>query len=331
MGAPMRLPLICVAVLLVSGQFISQARGAEPLPTSRVLSGHEGSVLCVEFTPDQKTLVSGSRDHTIKLWDVASGKLIRTLTNHAGDVYTVRFSHDDALMASGSADKTIIIWDARTFEPIRNLEGHTAAIREVAFSPDDRTLASAGEDCTLRLWDVATGNLKVTRTEHTKRLKDVSYYPDGNTLVTASSDGTIRLWDGHTAEPKEVLKGHSDGVEFVSLSRDATQLFSGTANIGEIAFWDAQSGELQKLLPNVHGAEIDSGQYSPDGKWAVSGSKDGTDKFWDPKTFKLLHTITGNPGRTESMCFSADGKTFVTGFGGTDHSIKLWDLNGWKN
>ena len=99
---------------------------------------------------------------------------------------------------------------------------------------------------------------------------------------------------------------------------------------GQVIFWDAQTGTMLHDIPDAQKLEIDSVAYSPDGRWAVSGSKDGTDKFWDPHTFKLLHEITGNPGRTESMTFSPDGKTFVTGFGGDDHGLKLWDLSSWK-
>jgi WD40 repeat protein len=318
----------CVAIVFIAvAMQVVFAQDQEPKPTYRTLTGHTGSVLAVKFTPDGKTLVSGSRDHTIKIWDVATGDLKRTLANHTADVYGLAFSHDGTKMASGSSDTTIILWNTKTFEPIRTLKGHTAAVREVAFSPDDKTLASAGEDCTLRLWDVATGDLKVTRSEHTKRVKSVVYYPDGNTLVTASSDRTVRIWDAHTGQPKQVLTGHKEGVEYCDVSPDGKQLFSGTANIGQVIFWNAQTGEIEKDIPQAQKLEIDCVEYSPDGRWAVSGSKDGTDKFWDPKAFKLLHAITGNPGRTESMTFSPDGKIFVTGFGGTDHTIRLWDLS----
>jgi WD40 repeat protein len=307
-------------------------------PPSKQLEGHPRTVLTVNFIDDGKTLVSSSRDSTIKIWDVATGQLKRTLTNHTGgSIYAVTFSHDHKLMASG--DTTIILWNAQTFEPIRKLEGHTAEIRDLAFSPDDKTLASASEDGTFRLWDVASGNLKVTRKDHTSQVKGVVYFPDGKTIATASSDKTLRTWDAATGEPKLVLEGHTNVVEFCAVSPDGKQLFSGTGNIGEIAFWNAVTGELEKIISNAHGnekgegdAEVDCGEYTPDGKWAVSGSKDQTDKFWDPKTHTLLHTIRGNPGRTECMCFSPDGKQFAIGFALDKQSyITIFDLSGVKD
>jgi WD40 repeat protein len=165
-------------------------------------------------------------------------------------------------------------------------------------------------------------------------VQSVDYYPDGKSIATASSDRTVRLWDAG-GEPKQVLKGHQSVVEDCAVSPDGTQVVSSTGNVGQLIFWDARSGKMLRDLPNAHGndfgAEIDSVTYSPDGKWAVSGSKDRTIKFWDPKTFALRHTIHGSLGRIESMCFSPDGKTLAAGSGGEDTAIMLWDLNTLKD
>ncbi|WP_428936854.1 WD40 repeat domain-containing protein [Fontivita pretiosa] len=314
--------------------FTATAQAEEPLPPFRhIQKAHDGSVLCVEFSRDEKTLVSSSRDSTIKIWDLASLELKKTLRNHTRDVYSVAFNHAGNLMASGSTDTKIILWDAKTFEPIRVLEGHTAAVREVEFSPDDKTLASVGEDSTFRLWDVQTGKLLVTRTEHTKKVKSVAWYPDGKTLVTASHDLTLRLWDA-SGEPKQVLSGHKDVLETVDISPDGKLLFSGTGtDWGQVIFWDALTGKLLHDEPYAHGndygKEIDAVMFTPNGKYAVSGSKDRTIKFWDPKTYELRHVIPNNPGRIESMTFSADSRTMAIGYGGTDHTIKLWDVSKW--
>ncbi len=90
---------------------VGVVRADEISPPARVLPPHKGSVLDVTFTPDGKTLISSSRDSTIKVWDVATLELKRTLTNHTADVYSVAFTHDGALMASGSSDTRIILWE----------------------------------------------------------------------------------------------------------------------------------------------------------------------------------------------------------------------------
>ena len=105
------------------------------------------------FSPDGKVLVSGSRDKTMKYWEVPSGKLIRTVKAHAGWVRGVAYSPDGALVASCSDDNTIKFWEAATGRPIRTLKGHKEPVRAIAFSPDGRRLISGGTDRTVKLWE----------------------------------------------------------------------------------------------------------------------------------------------------------------------------------
>ena len=75
------------------------------------LEGHDSEVRSVSFSPDGKTLASGSYDKTIKLWEVATGKLITTLKGYDTPVWSVSFSPDGKTLASGSSDKTIKLWE----------------------------------------------------------------------------------------------------------------------------------------------------------------------------------------------------------------------------
>jgi WD40 repeat protein len=81
-------------------------------------------------------LASGSYDKTIKLWEVASGREVRTLSGHTWDVTSVAFSPDGRLLASGSYDNTIKLWDVASGREVRTLSGHTEGVTSVAFSPD---------------------------------------------------------------------------------------------------------------------------------------------------------------------------------------------------
>jgi len=120
------------------------------------LIGHEGYVLSVAFSPDGKTLASGSADGAIILWDVEKQHMIgQPLTRHYDQVRSVAFSPDGRTLASGSDDSTVILWDVEKQQMIgQPLTGHNDWVRSVAFSPNGKTFASGSDDSTIILWDV---------------------------------------------------------------------------------------------------------------------------------------------------------------------------------
>ena len=119
---------------------------------------HSDSVRSVAFSPDGKTLATGSADRTVILWDVASRKpLGEPLKAHSDAVWSVAFSPDRKTLATGSRDTTVILWDVASRKPLGEpLKAHSALVSSLAFSPDGKTLATGSGDWTVILWDVAS-------------------------------------------------------------------------------------------------------------------------------------------------------------------------------
>src|SRR5206468_1147679 len=101
-------------------------------------------------------------DNTLKVWDLESGRKLRTLEGHSGSVRGVAVSPDGRRAVSASADNTLKVWDLESGRELRTLEGHSGSVRGVAVSPDGRHAVSASNDKTLKLWDLQSGMLVAT-------------------------------------------------------------------------------------------------------------------------------------------------------------------------
>lgn len=118
------------------------------------LSGHTGDVVSLAFSADGKQLATGSRDSTIRLWDVGRKQGTAVLRGHSDRVTAIAFSPDAKLIASGSADSTLVLWDARRGVAVQRLQGHTDTVTDVTFTPDGMQLVSGARDEKVKVWSL---------------------------------------------------------------------------------------------------------------------------------------------------------------------------------
>ncbi|MDB9401939.1 hypothetical protein PN459_18455, partial [Microcystis aeruginosa CS-567/02-A1] len=147
----------------------------------RTLTGHSDSVNAIALTPDGKTVISGSRDKTIKIWDVETGAEKFTLTGHSYSVNAIALTPDGKTVISGSYDKTIKIWDVVTGAEKFTLTGHSNSVNAIAVTPDGKTVISGSRDKTIKIWDVVTGAEKFTLTGHSYSVNAIAVTLDGKT------------------------------------------------------------------------------------------------------------------------------------------------------
>ena len=189
-------------------------------------TGH--SVKSVVYSPDGRYLASGSGDDTIKIWEVATGKELRTLTGHSSLVSSVVYSPDGRYLAGGSWDNTIKIWEVATGKELRTLNGHSDWVESVVYSPDGRYLASGDSFGTIKIWQVATGTELRNLTGYYLPVNSVVYSPDGRYLASGGDDKTIKIWEVATGKQLRTLTGHSSPVFSVAYSPDGRYLASGS-------------------------------------------------------------------------------------------------------
>jgi WD40 repeat protein len=181
--------------------------------------GHPDAVFCLAYSPDGKTLASGSRDPTIRLWNIASREARLLPAIHTDRVAGLSFSPDGQTLASASYDRTICLWDVKTGQPrwrvaVSGAKGSKNWLTCVRFSPDGTTLAAGADDGIVRLWGAATGQQLHSLQASGLGVFGVSFSPDGRTLACASNDNAIHLLD---VRPKVRLRQYLQAYRFDGL------------------------------------------------------------------------------------------------------------------
>ncbi|WP_238845503.1 ribosome assembly protein 4 [Nostoc edaphicum] len=290
------------------------------------LEGHSSWVNSVVFSPDGQQLASASDDKTIKIWDVSSGKLLKSLTGHSSRVISVAYSPNRQQLASASLDKTIKIWDVSSGKILKSLTGHSSAVISVAYSPNGQQLASASWDKTIKIWDVSSGKILKSLTGHSSAVNSVAYSPNGQEVASASGDKTIKIWDINSGKILKSLTGHSNSVYSVAYSPNGQQLASASGD-KTIKIWDINSGKLRQSL-NGYRSVVKNIVYSPNGQDLVSASLDKTIKIWDVSSAKILKSLTGHGSWVNSVAYSPNGQQLASASG--DKTIKIWDVSSGK-
>ncbi len=290
--------------------------------TRRIYSGHTSGVQSLALNPDGRTLLSGSDDKTLILWDVASGEPIRSFAGHTGKLLSVAMSPDGSLAVSSADDKLVIMWDVASGQALRKLEGHGDLVNEVAFSPDGKQVLTGSKDTTIKLWDAASGELLRTFNGHTQMVQSVAFSPDGTRMLSGASDTTARLWDIATGEQLAKLEGHSRSVWDASFSPDGKTAITSSED-RTIIVWDLAEGKALRTLRG-HTNDVWKVKFSPDGKTALSTSRDTRIGLWNPATGDLLMFLNGHGGSVRDALFTADGRQIFSA--SIDSTVRLWDL-----
>jgi WD40 repeat protein len=317
--------------------------------------GHTGSITSVAFDPASRWLATGSEDHTVILWDPATGKKSAELRGHQDAVTAVTFSAAGRSLASASRDCTVKLWDLARRTEQATCRGHTNWVTSVAFAPDERTIASGSRDGTVRLWDARTGRLRATYRGHKGRVRAVAFAPDGRTLASGGEDRTAKLWDlpagrvrtsFQNQEAVSSLSFHADGCLLVAgntlWTLDKGTPVSSVADTSTIVL--APNNRTWALLTKAgrvrvqtmaagaeptevrgHTDRVNAITFSPDGKTLATVSADRTVKLWDTAAIPEPVTLAGHREPVVAVALSADGSLLASaGFG--DGILKLWDL-----
>ncbi|MEB3267155.1 MAG: serine/threonine-protein kinase [Leptolyngbya sp.] len=298
---------------------------ASPAPTSTwscvgQLQGHQSWVTTVAFNPRTPTLVSGSLDDTIKVWNLQTGALMFTLQGHPRGVNGVTISAKGQVLVSCGDDDTVRVWNLTAGRRLHTLKGHMRDVTSVAIGHQGWLLASGSKDKTINLWKLDKGTLIRTLTGSPAAIKSVAITPDETRLVSGGLDNKICLWDLKTGTIIRTLSGHQSTVNCVTVSRDG--LFMASASKDRtVRLWSTATGAQIHCLRG-HLQEVNSVEIAPDNRTIISGSSDATVRVWDAKTGQLQATLTEHTNAVTSVAVHRSGRLLASA--SADKTIRIW-------
>jgi WD40 repeat protein len=284
---------------------------------------HSDTTDTLAFSPDERTLATGSWDGTVKLWDLEQGALLWT-GQHKDIIRAVAFSPTGRLLATGSDDGFILLWNPASGALVQKVTDEYGAIYTLAWSPDEHLLASGGMENKIHLWQIQDTQL-VTCVQvlsgHTNWIFGLAFAPDGATLASSSWDKTVKLWNVASGSLLHTLTGHTARVHVVAWSPDGRTIAS--AGFDEfILLWDVEQGSYRAMLHD-HASMIYTLAFTPDSRRLLSGSEDGTLGVWDVEKGQCVHIIQGYAVAMYNVAWNPAGTLLATA--GSDQLVIIWD------
>jgi WD40 repeat protein/class 3 adenylate cyclase len=284
---------------------------------------HASIVSSVAFSSDGKSVFTSSHDGTTREWDIQTGQELRRFTCSFPEISVI--SPDGKYLLIGCLDGMARLWSIKPSSELPSFD-NKSLVSAVTFSPDGQFVLTGGADHIARLWDVATGEKIRDFIGHTNIINyGAVFSPDGKYILTGSWDNTVRLWDVQTGQEIRQFIGHSGQVNSVIFSPDGKYIASAARDGTRL--WDAETDqELRQFSDVGEPFAFSRVSFSPDGKYIVTASEssDGTAQIWNIATGALLRHFTSGGGATNSVAFSPDGKTVLTG--NDDGIARLWNV-----
>ncbi|MCI0456476.1 MAG: hypothetical protein L0Z62_05790 [Gemmataceae bacterium] len=304
-------------------EFVGRGR----IPVTRLV--HDGSfAVQIAVSHDGKLLAELTRPGKVQVWEIATGKEVRTFEFKGSPVHALAFSPDGKFLAAGDREEqegVVRLCEVATGKQLRQLKvGKDRLAHSLLFSPDGLTLAGAvGNE--IRIWDVARGKRLRLYQGHEDMIVALAFSPDGKTVASAGRDQSVRLWEPDSEEELLKLAGPECPPLSLAFSPNGRELATGWQDT-VIRVWEVASGaELRQL--EGHRSHVSMLAYSPDGKTLASADGDGTMRLWSANTGKP------RPGTVEAA--KVAGLTLLDGgrvcaLRGEDGTIKHVEVPGGK-
>ncbi len=308
---------------------------------------HQGWVLSIAFSPDDKTFASAGSDGSLRLWDVATGKEIRcildaplrerdepdlkvaarTVLGRIGPRGSLAFRPNGRTFISVTDDGTVSIWDPVARKEVRRIpHERPGRINAVAFDTTGNMIAAASPGNLLRLWDVAAGTeVRRTPAGYKGEIYALAFSPDGEIIASAGDNGMVMLWTTDTLRSLRHFSVSKDTILSVDFSPDGKMISVGGID-SVLSVWDLLGREIQgsQAFDQREEHAIRSVSFSRDGKLIASGSDDHLVRVWDTRKRATVAEFQGHQQGVSQVVFSRNSQLIASA--SEDGTILVWDV-----
>ena len=326
-----RAPLLCGVLLAAAFSLpptlLAQEKKSNVTEDARIFSGHEGDITAVGFAAGNR-IVSWSKDRTLRLWDIATGKELRRQETEdltgLEDQGMMRISPDGRLALLGEAKGDILLWDLENWKELRRFSSEKVRINCLCFSSSGRHVLCSRS--TLRVWEVETG----------KELQRISTPPayaltmsrDGTRLASSGQIPYIEVWDMKTGKALRGIPMKQANLRYLAFSANGAQLIAGNFFEGMRHTYDLRMGkETARCGPRKDSLLGPCSIMAPDARHILYGLGKGFGsvlRVWDLEGGKEAHQFKGHKNNVTSVACSSDGRQIVSG--SADTTIRLWEV-----
>jgi WD40 repeat protein len=267
---------------------------------------HNDAVTAVAWAPDNRYILTGSEDNTVKLWKPSNGECMHTLSGHTNRVTRIKVTWDGQHALSSSVDRTVRVWDLSKPICLATLGPHPDVVSDLAISSDGSTALAACQNGQIIVWDAPNGRDIAKLEGHRGSVAAVAVDAAGERAFSGGADQLLRQWE--LTGQKHMTQWSTEGspISALDLAENGETILVGHMD-GTITVWNVPEKQRMATLKG-HAGRVTSVSLNKDGTYALSSAADRTVRLWHVGSGRCQCTFVNHNDAIEDVCFQRDGQ-----------------------